>query len=121
MEKDDKEALIAKYRKQLLEYKEIPDEVMIAIDQELEKLSTLEMNSSEYNVTRSYLDWLVGVPWGIVSDENFDIRSARRVLDRDHYGLNDVKDTILEFIAVGKLRGTVKGKIVCLAGPPGTG
>ena len=121
MEKDDKEALIAKYRKQLLEYREVPDEVMIAIDQELEKLSTLEMNSSEYNVTRSYLDWLVGVPWGIVSDENFDIRSARRVLDRDHYGLNDVKDTILEFIAVGKLRGTVKGKIVCLAGPPGTG
>ena len=121
MEKDDKEALIAKYRKQLAEYKDVPGEVMNVIEQELEKLSTLEMNSSEYNVTRSYLDWLVGVPWGIVSDENFDIRSARRVLDRDHYGLNDVKDTILEFIAVGKLRGTVKGKIICLAGPPGTG
>jgi ATP-dependent Lon protease len=121
MEKDDKQALIAKYRKQLAKYRDIPKDVSSTIESELEKLSTLEMNSSEYNVTRSYLDWLVGVPWGVVSDENFEIRDARQVLDRDHYGLDDVKDTILEFIAVGKLRGTVKGKIVCLAGPPGTG
>ena len=119
MERDDKEALIEKYRKQLAEYPEIPEEVQSTIDSELEKLSTLEMNSSEYNVTRSYLDWLCGVPWGVVSDENFDIQEARKVLDRDHYGLDDVKDTILEFIAVGKLKGTVQGKIICLAGPPG--
>lgn len=121
MERDDKEALIEKYRKQLAEYPKIPEEVQSTIDSELEKLSTLEMNSSEYNVTRSYLDWLCGVPWGVVSDENFDIQEARKVLDRDHYGLDDVKDTILEFIAVGKLKGTVQGKIICLAGPPGTG
>jgi Lon-like ATP-dependent protease len=121
MEKDDKESVIEKYRKQLAEYPEIPEDVMSTIDSELEKLSTLEMNSSEYNVTRSYLDWLCGVPWGVLSDENFDLSGARKILDRDHYGLDDVKDTILEFIAVGKLKGTVQGKILCLAGPPGTG
>lgn len=121
MERDDKEAVIEKYRKQIKEYPHIPSDVMSTIDAELEKLSTLEMNSSEYTVTRNYLDWLCGVPWGVVSEENFDIRKARKVLDRDHYGLDDVKDVILEFIAVGKLKGSVQGKIVCLAGPPGTG
>merc|ERR1712070_1082781 len=88
---------------------------------ELEKLSPLEMNSSEYSVTRNYLDWLCGVPWNVTSNENFDIQDARQILDRDHYGLEDVKDTILEFIAVGKLKGGVQGKIICLSGPPGTG
>lgn len=121
MEKDDKESVIEKYRKQLSEYPEIPEEVMTVIESELEKLSALEKNSSEYNVTRSYLDWLCGVPWGVLSDENFDISGARKILDRDHYGLEDVKDIILEFIAVGKLKGSMQGKIICLAGPPGTG
>eukprot|EP00934_Nitzschia_sp_Nitz4_P008056 Nitzschia sp. Nitz4//scaffold4_size323378//19860//22718//NITZ4_000613-RA/size323378-processed-gene-0.256-mRNA-1//1//CDS//3329553258//8046//frame0 len=121
MERDDKEAVIEKFRKKIAEYPEIPEEVMITIESEIEKLSSLEMNSSEYNVTRNYLDWLCSVPWGVVSEENFDITEARKVLDRDHYGLEDVKDTILEFIAVGKLKGSVQGKIICLAGPPGTG
>jgi Lon-like ATP-dependent protease len=121
MERDDKEAVMEKYRKQLAKYTDIPEEVMKVIDAEMEKLSTLEMNSSEYNVTRMYLDWLCGVPWGVQSEENFDIGDAKKILDRDHYGLDDVKDIILEFIAVGKLKGSVQGKIVCLAGPPGTG
>ena len=121
MERDDKEAVIEKYRTQLKKYPEIPVEVSKVIEAEIEKLSTLEVNSSEYSVTRNYLDWLCGVPWGIMSKENFDIRAARKILDRDHYGLDDVKDTILEFIAVGKLKGSVQGKILCLAGPPGTG
>jgi Lon-like ATP-dependent protease len=121
MERDDKEAVIEKYRKQLAEYSNIPDEVNKTIEAELEKLSSLEMNSSEYSVTRNYLDWLCGVPWNVTSDENFDIQDARQILDRDHYGLDDVKDTILEFIAVGKLKGGVQGKIICLSGPPGTG
>jgi Lon-like ATP-dependent protease len=114
MERDDKEAVIEKYRKQLAKYPEIPKEVMKTINAELDKLSTLEMNSSEYNVTRNYLDWLCGVPWNVMSHENFDIKEARKILDRDHYGLDDVKDTILEFIAVGKLKGSVQGKILCL-------
>ncbi|KAL3910806.1 MAG: hypothetical protein SGILL_007548, partial [Bacillariaceae sp.] len=121
MERDDKEAVLEKYRKQIAEYPEIPEAAMKTIDAELEKLSSLEMNSSEYNVTRNYLDWLCGVPWNVMSEENFDINDARKILDRDHYGLDDVKDTILEFIAVGKLKGSVQGKIICLSGPPGTG
>lgn len=121
MERDDKEAVIEKYRKQLAEYPEIPPDVMKVIDAELDKLSSLEMNSSEYNVTRNYLDWLCGIPWGVMSKENFDIQDARKILDQDHYGLDDVKDTILEFIAVGKLMGSIQGKIICLSGPPGTG
>jgi ATP-dependent Lon protease len=122
MERDDKDALIEKYRKKLSEYTEVPAEVMETIEAELEKFSALEKNSSEYNVTRSYLDWLVAVPWGVHNPENFDIRSARVILDRDHYGLEDVKDTILQFIAIGKLKGgSVQGRILCLAGPPGTG
>ncbi|KAL7572007.1 hypothetical protein ACA910_001662 [Epithemia clementina (nom. ined.)] len=121
MERDDKEALIEKYRKTLSEYPVVPDDAMATIQEEIEKFSTLEKNSPEYNVTRSYLDWLVGIPWGVVKDENFDIVKARQALDRDHYGLEDVKDTILQFIAIGKLVGSVQGKILCLVGPPGTG
>ena len=121
MERDDKEAVIEKYRKQLAEYSDIPENVNKTIEAELDKLSTLEMNSSEYNVTRNYLDHLCGVPWNVVSEENFDIRDARKILNKDHYGLDDVKDAILEFIAVGKLKGNVQGQIICLAGPPGTG
>jgi Lon-like ATP-dependent protease len=121
MERDDKEALIEKYRAQLAEYPSIPAEAMEVIQQELDKFSTLEKNSPEFNVTRSYLDWLVGVPWGVATEENFDLALARKTLDRDHYGLDDVKNTIMEFIAVGKLKGTVQGKILCLSGPPGTG
>lgn len=121
MEKDDKESLIEKYRKQMAEYTDIPQEINETIESELDKLSTLEKNSSEFNVTRSYLDWLTSIPWGVTTEENFDITAARTVLDRDHYGMDEVKETILQFIAVGKLKGTVQGKILCLSGPPGTG
>lgn len=122
MEKDDKEALLAKYRKKISEFSQQPEqEVMETIESELEKLSTLEKNSSEFNVTRSYLDWLTSIPWGKNSKENFDIKDARGILDRDHYGLDEVKDTILQYIAVGKLKGTIQGKILCLSGPPGVG
>jgi Lon-like ATP-dependent protease len=121
MERDDKEALISKYREQLAGYPSVPEDILETIESEIEKFSTLEKNSPEYQVTRSYLDWLVGVPWGVRTEENFDLAVARRVLDRDHYGLDDVKDIILQFIAIGKLMGSLQGKILCLAGPPGTG
>lgn len=94
---------------------------MVICAQEINKLAHLEPAASEFNVTRNYLDWLTQVPWGQRSRENYNIFHARSILDEDHYGLQDVKDRILEFIAVGKLRGTVEGKILCLAGPPGVG
>lgn len=65
------------------------------------------------------MDWLTQIPWGQRSTENYDIKHAMGVLEEDHHGLKDVKDRILEFIAVGKLRGSVEGKIICLVGPPG--
>lgn len=87
----------------------------------MRKLQQLEPTASEFNVTRNYLDWLTQIPWGQSSNENFEIKHAKAVLDEDHYGLKDVKERILEFIAVGKLRGTVEGKIITLVGPPGNG
>ena len=99
----------------------MPEAVKKVFDEELSKLAHLEPAASEFNVTRNYLDWLTQVPWGQQSAENFGIKNAVTVLDEDHHGLKDVKDRILEFIAVGKLRGTVEGKILCLVGPPGVG
>ena len=99
----------------------MPEAVRKVFDDEINKLAHLEPAASEFNVTRNYLDWLTQIPWGQRSAENFGIQNAMKVLDEDHYGLKDVKDRILEFIAVGKLRGTVEGKILCFVGPPGVG
>ncbi|XP_050225115.1 lon protease homolog 1, mitochondrial-like [Mercurialis annua] len=122
LETDDKTALSAKFRERIEPKKDkIPAHVLQVIEEELTKLQLLEASSSEFNVTRNYLDWLTALPWGNYSDENFDILRAQKILDEDHYGLTDVKERILEFIAVGKLRGTSQGKIICLSGPPGVG
>ncbi|RMZ56492.1 hypothetical protein APUTEX25_001339 [Auxenochlorella protothecoides] len=99
----------------------VPEDVRRVIEEELEKLQAIEPASSEFNVTRNYLDWLTALPWGKISTERLDIPAAQEVLDEDHYGLDDVKERILEFIAVGKLRGSTQGKILCLVGPPGVG
>ncbi|OVA19171.1 Peptidase S16 [Macleaya cordata] len=122
LETDDKTALSAKFRERLEPNKDkCPPHVLQVIEEELTKLQLLEASSSEFNVTRNYLDWLTALPWGNYSDENFDVHRAQTILDEDHYGLSDVKERILEFIAVGKLRGTSQGKIICLSGPPGVG
>ena len=76
---------------------------------------------SEFTVTRNYLDWLTQIPWGKQSVDNYNIKRAKKVLDEDHYGLKDVKDRIIEFIAVGKLLNKINGKIICFVGPPGVG
>ncbi|XP_050381375.1 lon protease homolog 1, mitochondrial [Argentina anserina] len=122
LETDDKTALSAKFRERLEPNKDkCPPHVLQVIEEELTKLQLLEASSSEFNVTRNYLDWLTSIPWGNYSNENFDVLRAQKILDEDHYGLNDVKERILEFIAVGKLRGISQGKIICLSGPPGVG
>ena len=91
------------------------------INEELEKLNYLEMQSPEYGVCRNYIDWLTIVPWGIFSKESHDLKKAQDILEKDHYGLKDIKERIIEFIGVGKLSGGVKGSIKCLVGPPGSG
>ncbi|CAL0320944.1 unnamed protein product [Lupinus luteus] len=122
LETDDKTALTGKFRERIEPKREkCPPHVLQVIDEELTKLQLLEASSSEFSVTRNYLDWLTALPWGEYSDENFDVTRAQMILDEDHYGLTDVKDRILEFIAVGKLRGTSQGKVICLSGPPGVG
>ncbi|KAI4349898.1 hypothetical protein L6164_010441 [Bauhinia variegata] len=122
LETDDKTALTGKFRERIEPKREkCPPHVLQVIDEELTKLQLLEASSSEFNVTRNYLDWLTALPWGEYSDENFDVIRAQKILDEDHYGLTDVKERILEFIAVGKLRGSSQGKIICLSGPPGVG
>jgi Lon-like ATP-dependent protease len=120
LESDGKDKLVEKFKEKAGKLA-MPDPVKKVFDEELSKLAHLEPAASEFNVTRNYLDWLTQIPWGRRSAENFGIQHARDVLDEDHHGLKDVKDRILEFIAVGKLRGTVEGKILCMVGPPGVG
>ena len=81
----------------------------------------MQPSSPESAVSRNYLDKILELPWHIYSKENLNIDNARRILDRDHYGLKDVKERILEFIAVRKLSPNIKGQIICLVGPPGVG
>lgn len=117
---DGKDKLVEKFKDRASKLA-MPEPVKKVFEEEINKLAHLEPAASEYNVTRNYLDWLTQIPWGQRSAENFGVGNAKSVLDEDHHGLKDVKDRILEFIAVGKLRGTVEGKILCFVGPPGVG
>jgi len=120
IEKDDKQSLITQFR-EAIEGKVVPEEVNKVIEAELVKLGTLEPSSSEFNVCRTYLEWLTCLPWGQYTEENKDIKKAEKILDEDHYGLEDVKERILEHIAVSFLKESVQGKIMCMVGPPGVG
>ncbi len=118
--KDDRTAEVEKFRERMQKL-DIPEHALTVIDDELEKMSMLERGSPEYTVTRNYLDWLTMIPWGVFSRDSLDIESARKILDHDHEGLKDVKDRILEFVAVGKMKGEISGSILLLVGPPGVG
>ncbi|MBD3642802.1 endopeptidase La, partial [Alcanivorax sp.] len=120
LSKDDKTAEAEEFRERMSALSP-PESVQKRFDDELQKLSVLETGSPEYGVTRNYLDWLTNVPWGQYSDDNLDLQHAREILEAHHSGLDDVKDRIVEFLAVGALRGEVKGSIILLVGPPGVG
>ncbi|XP_047443481.1 lon protease homolog, mitochondrial [Mugil cephalus] len=120
LEKEDKEAIEEKFRERLKD-RTVPQHIMDVINEELNKLGLLDNHSSEFNVTRNYLDWLTSMPWGTNSEENLALDRAKEVLEEDHYGMDDVKKRILEFIAVSQLRGSTQGKILCFYGPPGVG
>ncbi|HVF11363.1 MAG TPA: endopeptidase La, partial [Abditibacteriaceae bacterium] len=92
-----------------------------AADRELQRLSRIPTASPEYSVTRNYLDWLIAVPWSKMSEDNLDIAHAAAVLNEDHYGLAEIKDRILEYLAVRRLKNDSKGPILCFVGPPGVG
>ncbi|AFL74797.1 endopeptidase La [Thiocystis violascens] len=118
--KDDRTAEIDKFRSRIKDLI-LTEQAKKQVEEELEKMGILETGSPEYSVTRNYLDWITLLPWGKHSADKLDLKRARRVLDRDHYGLEDVKKRILEFLAVGIHKGEIAGSIILLVGPPGVG
>jgi ATP-dependent Lon protease len=120
IEKDEKSSDREKFETRL-KNKVVPDDVKVVIQEELEKIASLEPQSAEYALSRNYLDWLTVLPWGIKSPDIHTLADAEAILEEDHYGLEDLKQRILEFISVAKLSGSLKGSILCLVGPPGVG
>jgi ATP-dependent Lon protease len=100
---------------------DLPEETRKAVDRELGRLERLPSAAAEYGVIRTYLDWVLSLPWGVTTPDNLDLRRARRILDEDHYGLDKVKERIVEYLAVSKLKNDVSGPILCFVGPPGVG
>ncbi len=120
IKKDDKTSDVDKFKEKFANLKP-PEHVVKRFDEEIEKLSVLETGSSEYGVTRNYLEWITAFPWGIHSKDNIDIKRAEKILDRDHAGLSDVKERIIEFFAAGIYKKDISGSIILFVGPPGVG
>ncbi len=107
--------------RQKIDEAKMPEEVQKAAERELDRLSKVPQASPEYSVIRTYLDWLVQLPWNTETADHIDIKSAREILDEDHYDLEKIKDRIIEYLAVGKLKKKLAGPILCFVGPPGVG
>ncbi len=99
----------------------MPPEVEKVARKELKRMSKMSPGAAEYTVSRTYLDWLIEMPWSVSTDDNIDLDEAERILDEDHYDLKKVKKRIVEYLAVHKLKRDLKGPIICLVGPPGVG
>ncbi len=119
-ESDTMSAEIAELRKRA-EEKKLPDYVREVLNKELDKLARTNPASPDYAVTRNYVDWILDLPWLEYSEDHLDIKRAQEILDEDHYGLEQVKKRILEYLAVLKLKGDMKAPILCFYGPPGVG
>ncbi len=117
---DPRTAIFEKISKQISEL-HLEGEVAEAVQNELDKFQSLDPNSPEYSITRNYLETIAALPWNDSEPEDFTLESASKILERDHYGLRDVKDRILEYLAVRKKKKDTKGSIICLVGPPGVG
>jgi len=100
---------------------DLPEKVHAVAEKELDRLSRMSPGASEYSVAKTYLDWILDLPWNVSSDDKLDLKRAEEILERDHYGLEDVKERILEFLSVRKLKNDHRGPILCLQGPPGVG
>jgi ATP-dependent Lon protease len=99
----------------------VPEEILTEIERNLKKLERMHPDSSETAVTRTYLEWMTEMPWGVQTEDNKDLKLAQKILDEDHDGLEKIKERLMEFLAVRKLRPDLKGTILCFVGPPGTG
>ncbi|USD39087.1 endopeptidase La [Ferrimonas sp. SCSIO 43195] len=118
--KDDKTADLEEFQARM-QGKTLPEAVEKKFKEEMQKFSVLESGSPEYAVSRNYLDWISQMPWGISSTDKLELSQARTILDKHHDGLDDVKDRILEFLALGAFKGEISGSIILLVGPPGVG
>jgi ATP-dependent Lon protease len=107
--------------KERLSKLELPEEARKEAERELERMSKMPSASAEYTVSRTYLDWILSLPWNVSSEETVDIRKAKQILDEDHYDLEKPKERILEYIAIRQIKGDMKGPILCFVGPPGVG
>ena len=119
-ETDESQVEIEEYRAKI-EKKNLPQEAHKEAERELDRLSRMHPSSAEYTVASTYLDWITALPWHERTEDNVDIKKARKILDDDHYGLEKPKRRIIEYLAVRKLKPESKGPILCFAGPPGTG
>jgi len=117
----DEHSTEIKELKEKIKKAKMPPEVVAAAEKELDRLAKIPPASAEYTVARTYLDWLVDLPWSETTEDNLDIDNAQKTLDEDHYDLEKVKKRILEYLAVRKLKSDMKGPILCFVGPPGVG
>jgi ATP-dependent Lon protease len=119
-ESDERTQEVEEFKKKI-EAAKMPQEARESALKELDRLSKMNPAAAEYTVSRTYLDWLVNLPWSTGTQDNLDIKEAKRVLDEEHYDLEKVKERILEYLAVRKLKSDLKGPILCFVGPPGVG
>jgi ATP-dependent Lon protease len=119
-EGDEQQAELNELR-QRIEEKNLPEEAKKAVERELARLEKLPPAAAEYGVIRTYVDWLLSLPWTETTEDNLDLERAREILDEDHYDLEKVKERILEYLAVSKLKNDLSGPILCFVGPPGVG
>jgi len=120
IEGDEKALEISEMRRKAGEL-QLSGEVLEKVEEEISKISIMDPASSEYAVSRNYLDVVLSLPWNRKTEDSIDLEKAERILNRDHYGLQDIKKRILEFLAVRKIKADARGSIICLVGPPGVG
>ena len=119
-EGDEQQAELNELREQVAA-KNLPEDVLKAVNRELGRLEKLPSAAAEYGVIRTYVDWILSLPWSELTEDNLDLEHARQILDEDHFDLEKVKERIVEYLAVAKLKSDVTGPILCFVGPPGVG
>jgi ATP-dependent Lon protease len=118
---DENEGMEIQELRDRLEKAKLPEEAHKTAEKEIDRLARMPSSSAEYTVSRTYIEWLLDLPWSVMTEDNLDLKSAEGILEGDHYGLEKIKKRILEYLAVRKLKHQMKGPILCFLGPPGVG